>query len=213
MLPAGASDQQVQDGSKENRGSSFHAKLWRRWQAWLIYGLGSKNSVFCQGGSRRKARKHQVPYLKPVQQCFVQQAASSSPSQKNKQNQHSVPKWNRYRPPENTCTWHIWGSLSIHVNKPHRACPHANVDQINFSPGAQASRKCWDRNPTGLVPSPDTTCDTEVDVAGKFQVAMGEGNGGGVEWDFGVNRGKPLYTGWINMVLLYSKGTIFNVLW
>lgn len=33
MLPAGTSDQQVQDGSKENRGSSFHAKMWRRRQA------------------------------------------------------------------------------------------------------------------------------------------------------------------------------------
>ena len=30
MLPTGTFDQQVQGGSKENRGSSFHAKTWRR---------------------------------------------------------------------------------------------------------------------------------------------------------------------------------------
>ena len=39
--PAAALYQQVQDGRKEHRGSGFHAKMWRRWQALLIYGPGS----------------------------------------------------------------------------------------------------------------------------------------------------------------------------
>ena len=38
-------------------------------------------------------------------------------------------------------------------------------------------------------------------------------DGGRMEWEFGISRGKLLYTGWINnRVLLYSIGTIFNIL-
>ena len=38
-------------------------------------------------------------------------------------------------------------------------------------------------------------------------VAMGEGSGGGRDWEFGVRRCKLLYIGWINnKVLLYSTG-------
>ena len=35
---------------------------------------------------------------------------------------------------------------------------------------------------------------------------MGRGDRGGKEWEFGINRGKLLYRGWINNVLLYSTG-------
>ena len=36
---------------------------------------------------------------------------------------------------------------------------------------------------------------------------------GGKDWEFGINRGKLLYIEWIkNKILLYSTGTIFNVL-
>ena len=31
-------------------------------------------------------------------------------------------------------------------------------------------------------------------------------SGGGMEWEFGVSRSKLLYIGWINKVLVYSKG-------
>ena len=38
-------------------------------------------------------------------------------------------------------------------------------------------------------------------------VAMGEGDGGGMVWEFGVSRCKLLYIEWINIkVLLYSTG-------
>ena len=30
--------------------------------------------------------------------------------------------------------------------------------------------------------------------------------GGRKDWEFGISRGKLLYIGWINKVLLYSKG-------
>ena len=42
--------------------------------------------------------------------------------------------------------------------------------------------------------------------------AKGDG-GGGMDWEFGVSRRKLLYLEWINnKVLLYSKGTLFNIL-
>ena len=37
-------------------------------------------------------------------------------------------------------------------------------------------------------------------------VAMGEGGGGGKDWEFGVSRCKLVHIGWINKVLLYSTG-------
>ena len=38
-------------------------------------------------------------------------------------------------------------------------------------------------------------------------VAKGEGNGGGLVWEFGVSRCKLVYIEWINnKVLLYSTG-------
>ena len=37
-------------------------------------------------------------------------------------------------------------------------------------------------------------------------VAKGEGDVGGREWEFGISKGKLLYIGWINKVLLYSTG-------
>ena len=38
-------------------------------------------------------------------------------------------------------------------------------------------------------------------------VAKGEGGGEGKDWEFGINRCKLLYIGWINnKVLLYSTG-------
>ena len=34
-----------------------------------------------------------------------------------------------------------------------------------------------------------------------------------MEWEVGISRCKPVYTGWINnKVLLYSTGSIFNIL-
>ena len=36
---------------------------------------------------------------------------------------------------------------------------------------------------------------------------QGGGGWGGMEWEFGVSGCKPLYIGWINEVLLYSKGS------
>ena len=36
-------------------------------------------------------------------------------------------------------------------------------------------------------------------------VAKGEGEWGGMSWEFGISRGKLLYIGWLNdKVLLYS---------
>ena len=41
---------------------------------------------------------------------------------------------------------------------------------------------------------------------------QGEGCGGWMKLEFGVSRYKLICTGWINQVLLYSTGTIFNIL-
>ena len=38
------------------------------------------------------------------------------------------------------------------------------------------------------------------------------GGVGGKNWEFGINRGKLLYIGWISNKVLYSQGTIFNIL-
>ena len=41
----------------------------------------------------------------------------------------------------------------------------------------------------------------------RLVVAKGVGCGGGMDWDLGISRCKPLYIGWINnKVLLYSIG-------
>ena len=46
-----------------------------------------------------------------------------------------------------------------------------------------------------------------MDIENRLVVAKGEGGGGGMEWEFGVNRCKLLYIEWINnKVLLYSTG-------
>ena len=53
-------------------------------------------------------------------------------------------------------------------------------------------------------------CDTENGLV----VAEGESGGGRLDWEFGISRYKLLYIGWINSnVLLYTQGTIFNILW
>ena len=39
-----------------------------------------------------------------------------------------------------------------------------------------------------------------------------EGDGEGMEWEFGISGCKLLYTEWVNKVLLYiAQGTIFNI--
>ena len=44
-------------------------------------------------------------------------------------------------------------------------------------------------------------------IENRLVVAKGEGEGGGVDWEFGISRGKLLHIGWIhNKVLLYSTG-------
>ena len=46
-----------------------------------------------------------------------------------------------------------------------------------------------------------------TDMEDRLVVAKGEGYGGGKDWEFGISRCKPLYTGWINnKVLLYNTG-------
>ena len=46
----------------------------------------------------------------------------------------------------------------------------------------------------------------------KQKIAIGEGVGGGMEWEVGVSRRKLLYTEWINKVLLYSAENYINIL-
>ena len=44
-------------------------------------------------------------------------------------------------------------------------------------------------------------------VQNRLVVAKGKGAGGGLDWEFGINRCKLLYTVWINNeILLYSTG-------
>ena len=44
-----------------------------------------------------------------------------------------------------------------------------------------------------------------MDIENRLVVTKGEGDGGGMEWEFGVSRCQLLYIGWINSkVLLYS---------
>ena len=46
-----------------------------------------------------------------------------------------------------------------------------------------------------------------ADIENRCVVAKGEGSRGGLGWEFGISRCKPLYTGWINnKVLLHSIG-------
>ena len=50
-----------------------------------------------------------------------------------------------------------------------------------------------------------------TDIENRLLVANEEG--GGKDWEFGVSRCKLLYIEWINNKdLLYSTGTIFNIL-
>ena len=52
-----------------------------------------------------------------------------------------------------------------------------------------------------------------IDIENRLVVAKGGGGRGGKEWEFGISRGKLLYIGWIkNKIILYSTGTIFNIL-
>lgn len=45
------------------------------------------------------------------------------------------------------------------------------------------------------------------DIENSLVVAKGEGGGRGMEWEFGINRCKLAYIGWINnKVPLYSTG-------
>ena len=54
---------------------------------------------------------------------------------------------------------------------------------------------------------------TVWDIENRLVVAKGEGYGGGMDWKFGISRCKLLYREWVNnKVLLYSQGTIFNIL-
>ena len=41
-----------------------------------------------------------------------------------------------------------------------------------------------------------------TDIKNRLVVAKGEGGGGGMEWEFGINRCKLVYTGWINHKVL-----------
>ena len=46
-----------------------------------------------------------------------------------------------------------------------------------------------------------------TDKENRFVVAKGEGSGGGMDWEFGINRCKLIYMEWTsNKVLLYSTG-------
>ena len=47
-----------------------------------------------------------------------------------------------------------------------------------------------------------------TDIENRLTVAKGEGGGGGgMDWEFGISRSKPLYIEWMNnKVLLYSTG-------
>ena len=50
-------------------------------------------------------------------------------------------------------------------------------------------------------------CETKTDSQILMCGYQGGGAKGGKVWEFGINRCKPLYTGWINKkVLLYSTG-------
>lgn len=52
----------------------------------------------------------------------------------------------------------------------------------------------------------------QTDIENRFVTAKG-GGGGAKDWEFGISRCKLLYIEWIkNRVLLYSTGTIFNIL-
>ena len=51
------------------------------------------------------------------------------------------------------------------------------------------------------------------DIENRLMVAKGERGRKGMEWEFGISRCKLVYTRWINnKVLLYSTGSIFNIL-
>ena len=47
-------------------------------------------------------------------------------------------------------------------------------------------------------------CETLKDTENRLVVAMGEGCGGGMDWEFGISRCKLLYIGWINKVLQHG---------
>ena len=49
------------------------------------------------------------------------------------------------------------------------------------------------------------------DIENRLGVAKGDGVEG-MDWEFGVSRYKILHLEWINKVLLYRQGTIFNIL-
>ena len=52
-----------------------------------------------------------------------------------------------------------------------------------------------------------------TDIENRVVVAKGQGSEGGKYWEFGISRCKLLHIEWIDEVLLYSTGNIFNILW
>ena len=48
----------------------------------------------------------------------------------------------------------------------------------------------------------------------RLVVAKGEGEGSGMDWEFGVSRCKLLHLEWISSeILLIGQGTIYSHLW
>ena len=49
--------------------------------------------------------------------------------------------------------------------------------------------------------------ETDSDIENKLMVTKGEGDGGGINWEFGISRCKLLYLEWMNNKdLLYNTG-------
>ena len=51
------------------------------------------------------------------------------------------------------------------------------------------------------------------DIENRLVIAKEEGSGRECNLEFGISRCKPVYTEWINNVLLYSTGNYTNILW
>ena len=57
-----------------------------------------------------------------------------------------------------------------------------------------------------LTTTPGKSLMFDLDAKSLWAQNATEGDGGRIDWEFGVNRCKLLYIGWINKVLLYSTG-------
>ena len=59
----------------------------------------------------------------------------------------------------------------------------------------------------------ESTKSSYIDLKDRLVVVKKKRCEGGMDWESGVSRGKLLCTEWINSkALLYSTGTIFNIL-